>query len=381
MFGSVAVFSNPLPATFSLSVQAPGNYCAGGSGLHVFLSGSVIGTTYQLFNGTTLTSAASGTGSSIDFGAFTAAGTYTAVATASATGCTVGMPGTSTITINPLPFSYNVTGGGAYCQGATTGIPAVGLSGSNTGINYQLFNGATPILPIVAGTGSAISFGPQAISGTTASFTVVASSTSPLPTCTSNMTGSVTVSVNPVPTLYSVTGGGNYCANAVPAGMLVGLSGSNTGITYNLSRVGGAVLTSLPGVGGALSYGLQATAGTYKIAATNATNGCADTMSGTAVVGISPLPNSANFVTVTSPGGAQYCAGTPGASIGTNSSETGVNYQLLSSGAPTGAPLAGTAGVALNFGPQTGSGPYTVLASNATTSCNAIAYRQHNSNY
>jgi len=366
MFGSVSVFTNPLPLSFSVTGTA--NYCAGGTGVPVFLSGSQAGTTYQLFNGVTLTSAASGTGSAINFGTFTAAGTYTAVATTTATGCTAIMPGSAIITINPLPIAYNVvlTGASSYCQGAT-GVP-VGLSGSNTGINYQLFNGTTPITPVVAGTGSPITFGPQ-LAG---SYTVVASSTSPLPTCTANMTGSVSVTVNPVPTVYSVTGGGNYCSNALPAGMHVGLSGSNTGINYSIFRTGGAVLTSMPGIGGALDYGLESVVGTYKIAAANATTGCADTMSGSAVVGINTLPNATYSITTTTPGGAQYCAGGTGAGIGTSNSETGVNYQLLSAGFPTGAPLAGSAGVALNFGPQTGAGPYTVMAANAATTCSTL---------
>ena len=50
--------------------------------------------------------------------------------------CSSNMTGNVTVSINPLPTAYNVTGGGAYCSGGT-GIP-VGLSNSQSGVNYQL---------------------------------------------------------------------------------------------------------------------------------------------------------------------------------------------------------------------------------------------------
>jgi hypothetical protein len=41
------------------------------------------------------------------------------------------------VTVNPLPTIYSVTGGGEYCASGN-GLP-VGLNGSETGINYQLY--------------------------------------------------------------------------------------------------------------------------------------------------------------------------------------------------------------------------------------------------
>lgn len=45
--------------------------------------------------------------------------------------------------------------------------------------------------------------------------------------CVKNMTGSATVAINPLPVVYTVTGGGSYCVGGV--GVSVGLSGSITG--------------------------------------------------------------------------------------------------------------------------------------------------------
>ena len=100
----------------------------------------------------------------------------------------------ATLVVNPAPTVFTVTGGGAYCIGGT-GV-AVGLSNSATGFNYQLlFNGVNSGTP-VAGTGAAISFGSKTGAGT---YTVVAVNTAT--GCTQQMAGSVTVVINPLPTI------------------------------------------------------------------------------------------------------------------------------------------------------------------------------------
>ena len=79
---------------------------------------------------------------------------------------------------------------------------AVGLSAIAGRVNYTLSPGGT----VVAGTGATISFGNQTAAATyTATATVVATG------CTSNMNGSAVVTINAPPTVYAVTGGGDYC--------------------------------------------------------------------------------------------------------------------------------------------------------------------------
>ena len=91
-----------------------------------------------------------------------------------------------------VPTAYDVTGGGSYCEEGS-GV-AVGLSGSQSGVNYQLkIDGINP-QSTVAGTGSAISFGNQTSAGT---YTAHAINSTTF--CSTNMTGSVTISVNTLP--------------------------------------------------------------------------------------------------------------------------------------------------------------------------------------
>ena len=57
---------------------------------------------------------------------------------ATSIGCTTVNRSPVTATINPLPVSYSVTGGGSYCSGGS-GV-FVGLSGSQSFVSYQLLN-------------------------------------------------------------------------------------------------------------------------------------------------------------------------------------------------------------------------------------------------
>lgn len=94
--------------------------------------------------------------------------------------------------------SYQVTPvNGSYCEGA---MVSIGLSGSETGIKYQLLRNAVPTGTPVSGTGNAISFGNQFLLGT---YTVSASLDSS--SCTRLMNGSVVIHPDPVVTLSGPT--------------------------------------------------------------------------------------------------------------------------------------------------------------------------------
>jgi PKD-like domain len=98
------------------------------------------------------------------------------------------------VTVYPLPLAYAVTGGGSYCIGGT-GLP-VGLSNSQTSVNYQLQLDGVNSGASVPGTGAALNFGNKTVAGT---YTVIA--TNALGSgCTLTMTGNAVVVVNPLPT-------------------------------------------------------------------------------------------------------------------------------------------------------------------------------------
>ncbi len=351
MTGSADITVNTLPSAFTVT-STGSSYCAGGAGITIGLSGTTTsGVEYQLYNGATAVGTPVAGGGSVSFGAQLAAGTYSVLATNTTTGCTRGMTGTASVSINPLPTIYAVTGGGSYCAGGS-GV-GVSLSGSESGISYQLYNGAAPTGTAVTGSGSSVTFGAQTAAGT---YTVQASNTAT--GCVNNMSGAATVVVNATPTAYNVTGGGSYCAGGT--GMVVGLDGSNTGINYQLYNGLTAVGSAVPGTGSAMSFGLQTSAGTYMIKAVNTTTGCMSDMTGNAMISINALPVAYNVT-----GGGSYCAGGSGVSIGLSGSTAGVIYQLMSGSMPVGASVTGT-GAALDFGIQSTAATYYVSADNGT---------------
>ncbi|HNW98585.1 MAG TPA: choice-of-anchor L domain-containing protein, partial [Bacteroidales bacterium] len=98
----------------------------------------------------------------------------------------------------------------------------------------------------------------------------------------------VIITINPLPTLYSVTGGGQYCSGS--SGVPVGLDGSQVGISYQLYLNGSPVGLPVAGTGAAISFGNQTAAGTYTVIATNTTTNCDVNVTGSATVVINPLP-------------------------------------------------------------------------------------------
>ncbi|RYE19963.1 MAG: hypothetical protein EOP51_18840, partial [Sphingobacteriales bacterium] len=166
-------------------------------------------------------------------------GFYTIIySVAAANGCG---PHTSTITnfrVLNSPELFNVTGGGAFCSPGA-GVP-VGLSGSQTGVNYALYVGAT-LVTTIPGTGSAITFGNQTAAG---SYTVVAS-LNPGPACPVTMGGNATVIANPAPAAIVITPTSNptICQGAI---IPLSVSGTPPQPTPDFISIPVTVNTSIP---------------------------------------------------------------------------------------------------------------------------------------
>jgi len=215
-----------------------------------------------------------------------------------------------------------VSGGGSYCAGGTGEL--VGLTGSDTGVEYQLYHGTSTIGSLVTGIGAALNFGLQTAGGT---YTVVA--TNSTTACTINMAGSASITVNSLPAVYAVIGGGSYCAGGT--GYHIGLSESGLGIQYQLWKDGVTFGTPVSGTGSSLDFGVETVAGLYTVTAVNIATSCSSNMSGSATIAVNPLPT---VYTVT--GGGSYCAGGAGVHVGLSGSDNTVNYQLFNGTTPIG---------------------------------------------
>jgi hypothetical protein len=88
-------------------------------------------------------------------------------------------------------------------------------------------------------------------------------------------------------TAFNMTGGGTYCAGG--SGVLVGLAGSQSGVSYQLKKEGTDVGSPILGTGSAFSFGYQTAAGVYTVLATSGSCSILITNNGSA---ISQLPTS-----------------------------------------------------------------------------------------
>lgn len=354
MTGSVNVTVNPLPTALAVTSSAAA-YCAGGAGVSIMVPSSVTGINYQLLNaGSPLGDTLAGTGGTISFNGQTLAGTYTVQGINATTGCVNMMANPEVININPLPTVETLSGTGSYCSGGT-GVN-VTLGSSQTGVNYTVYNNGTLLPGYTSGTGSSISLGMETLAGV---YKAVATNT--VTGCSSNMNDSAIITVDPLPTVYTVTGGGSYCANT--NGVHIGLSYGDVGVNYEVKLGGAVVAGPVAGSNESIDFGVLYTGGTYTVEAINSVTGCTKAM-GTATIVVNPLPTQ--FVVAAS--ASSYCFGGSGISITLDNSLTGYTYTLVNGSLVDGI-LAGSTGNPLHFGYQTAAGTYLVVGKNNTTGC------------
>ena len=206
------------------------------------------------------------------------AGTYTVTVT-DLNGCTA----TRSATISqPMALSLSTTATNVTCAGGNNGAIDLTVTGGTPIYTYDWSNDG-PETP---------DNDPQDLAGLTeGTYTVTVTDANG---CTS--TASQAITSNPLPVQFAVTGGGTYCDGN---GAMVGLSGSEVGVNYQLLI--NAVPTGSPfaGTGAAFNFpGLQTAAGTYTVQATNPTTTCTNTMTGSVqvAVGVAPVINSVTVI-------------------------------------------------------------------------------------
>jgi len=258
-----------------------------------------------------------------------------------------------TIIVNPLPDAYTITGGGSYCSGGT-GVE-IWLSNSDVGVDYRLYLDDGYTGNIVPGTGVAIPFGNQFAEGNyTVKATIVSTD------CENTMTGSVSITILPLPEAFLITGGGSYPDGGI--GVIVGLSDSEIGINYRLIN-NADTLTTIPGLAGTgspIDFSYQTLAGDYTAFGTNEVTGCVINMLNSVTVVINPYPGIFNVF-----GGDTICNG-DATEIGIDGSEIGIEYTLLRDNISIISNIPGI-NDSIIFGTFGIEGTYTVEAKNTST--------------
>ncbi|WP_276132228.1 PKD-like domain-containing protein [Polluticoccus soli] len=254
---------------------------------------------------------------------------------------------TINVTANSAPSLFTVIGGGSYCAGGS-GV-AVGLSNSTMGVNYQLqVGGVNSGSPVAGSTGLGINFGAKTTAG---NYTVVA--TNATTNCSINMSGSVNIAVNPLPTITlgtnpSVSGGTTTAS--LPYTATTGSPTTYT-ITYDATALGAGFVnvgsTALPSSPISLTVPGSAALATY--------NGNIRVISGSCQGALTPFTVTLTNATPTFTGGSPQTL-----SVCQNAAATSINSLLAVSDVNNGQTLTWSVTSAASHG--------TVAASFSTTS-------------
>lgn len=284
--GNMQIFTITVNPTPDMVVPADQPLCNGSATNPVNFVGSVLGTAYTWSNSASIGLATTGTG---DIASFTAVNTFTVAVVdtitvvPSANGC-AGSPVIFTVTVNPTPTA--ISGPSDVCATST-----ITMTNGVAGGNWTIDN--TSIATIGLGSG--------VVTGAAAGNAMV---TYTLP---EGCNTSAAITVNPLPGVFSVTGGGNYCS--ADTGVHVGLSGSENGIWYQLYNGTSRVASPFAGSGAVLDFGLHTTSGTYTAKAINPVTGCTVNMTLDAKVSVTPSVTPAVTISTGSAGTAN-CPGT-----------------------------------------------------------------------
>lgn len=275
-----------------------------------------------------------------------------------------GDPSTQSLTVNPSPIAFSMTGENGFCANAKEGS-AIGIDDSEKYYYYQLYRDGVKVGTPIAGTDQPLAFGKFKTLGM---YKVEA--VSPFG-CKNWMSGQVEVVVIPLPTAYNMTGGGLYFDQPGPGtycegadGVAIGLNNGDPGVNYQLKLNGLPLSVPIQGRGDKISFGYFTDEGTYTIEALSIKGGCLNTMNGSIKVKKLPAPKVFDILS-----SGSYCERTEGSEIKLNGSETGFTYQVFYDGKAFGSSVPGT-GSELVLGKFNKPGQYTVLATNVSTGCN-----------
>ncbi|UUC45018.1 T9SS type B sorting domain-containing protein [Flavobacterium cerinum] len=312
---------------------------------------------------------ASGNGS-VTTPPLTANSTYTLISVVTnypdAPQCTNTVTGSATVTIASQP-SATIAGSTTICSGDTAVLTFNGTA--NTIVTYN--NGTTNATVTLDGIGEGtVTVGPLTA---TTTYNLVSISTQGTSPCTADLTGSATITVNPLPTA-TISAPALICSGDTavvsftgPANGVVTYSDGTTTMTINLDATGNASITT-PALTAAATYSLMSVSTDPAV-----TPVCTQNQNASVTIGVKALPEA----TITGP--ASVCSGSSATIVINGTPNATVTYTFDGNTTPLTVTLnsAGTASV--TTAPLTGPITYQLISvtSSGTPACSQAQTGSH----
>lgn len=319
--GSIAITVLPLPVV-NISTTTT-SVCAGASATVTFTGTPNATVTYTVNAGGNQTIVLDSTGTATITDVFNTSTVYTLLDVTSAGTPSCNQPQNGSITINVIDLpTVSLSNNTTICFGTSTTVTFTGTS--NSVVTYTVNGGSNQTI-LLNNSGTAT------ISDTytaTTVFALVSIATSGAPSCTQLQTGTMTITVDPVPSV-SISGGSAICAGDSASVTFTGTPNATVSFT-----VGGSSQTIvLDAAGNGVYTQTYATTTTVSLVSitTAGTPGCSQPQSGDIVITVAPLPT----VSISAP--ASVClgsittvtlTGTPNATV-TYTINAGANQSLV----------------------------------------------------
>ncbi len=280
--GSATITVLPLPTA---TISANATICSGQSATVTFTGTPNSTITYTVNGGANQTILLNASGNATLTLAYTATTTYTLVSasTSGTPACSQPVSGNVTITVIPLPTA-TVSGNAAICSGASAPLTFNGTP--NAVITYSVNGGPNQTITLN-------NFGTAVLNNTytaTTTITLISAATTGTPGCSQPLSGSVTVTVQPLPTV-TIAANTTVCSGNSATVTFTGTP--NATITYTVN--GGANQTiALNGSGTATITQNYTSTTTYTLvsAATVGTPACSQPQTGSVTITVIPPPTA-----------------------------------------------------------------------------------------
>lgn len=281
--GSVAITVVP-PPTASISANA--TVCSGQPATVTFTGTPNATITYTTNPGgtQTITLNASGTATITNIYTVTTVFNMVSLTSSGTPSCTAAASGTITITVIPPP-TVAISSNATVCPNGSATITFTGTP--NATVTYTASPGGTQTIVLNAS-------GTAAITNTyttTTTYSLVSIATAGAPGCTQPVSGSITITVAPLP-VAAISSDATVCPGASATINFTGTP--NATITYSVNP-GGTQTISLDASGNASLTGTYATTTVYTLisVAMSGTPSCSQPASGAVTITVSPLPTVA----------------------------------------------------------------------------------------